>query len=119
MTDIAYVDQNTRRSRAVIAGNTVYLAGHTADDRSANVAEQTRNVLGKIEALLNECGSGKDRLVSVTIWLASMDDFAAMNAVYDAWIVPGRAPARACGKVEMALPDIRVEIIATAVLKGG
>jgi enamine deaminase RidA (YjgF/YER057c/UK114 family) len=116
VTDITYIDQNHRRSRVVIANNTVYVAGHTAEDRSQDAAGQTRQILAKIEQLLAEAGTSKEKLLSVTIWLASMKDFAAMNAIYDAWIVPGHQPARACGQVGLALPDILVEIIAMASL---
>jgi enamine deaminase RidA (YjgF/YER057c/UK114 family) len=43
-----------------------------------------------------------------------MDDFDAMNAVYDAWVVPGDAPTRCCGRVELADPAYRVEIVVIA-----
>ncbi|WP_233237095.1 RidA family protein [Bordetella sp. LUAb4] len=113
---ITRLDQNTRRSRAVIHNGTVYLAGHTADDRSLDVAGQTRQVLAKVDEMLAASGTDKSKALMVTIWLADMQDFAAMNSVYDAWIVPGQAPARCCGKVELAAPDIRVEIMVTAAL---
>lgn len=114
MTDITRLDQNARRSRAVIHGDTVYLAGQTADDRSADIAGQTRQVLAKIDEMLAAAGTDKSRLLNVTIWLKSMADFNAMNAVYDAWVVPGQTPARCCGQVELAASDIRVEIMAIA-----
>ncbi|WP_419897622.1 RidA family protein [Roseomonas sp. USHLN139] len=114
MTDISRLDQNARRSRAVIHGNTIYLAGHTADDRSQDVTGQTKQVLAKIDEMLAASGSDKSKLLNITIWLADMADFAAMNAVYDAWVVPGHTPARCCGAVTLALPDIRVEIMAVA-----
>lgn len=113
---ITRLDQNTRRSRAVVHGGTVYLAGHTADDRSADVAGQTRQVLAKIDEMLTAAGTDKSRLLSVTIWLGSMQHFADMNTVYDAWIAPGEAPARCCCAVELAAPDILVEIMVTAAL---
>ena len=114
MTDISRLDQNARRSRAVIHGDTIYLAGHTADDRSQDAAGQTRQVLAKIDEMLAASGSDKSKLLNITISLADMADFAAMNAVYDAWVVPGHTPARCCGAVTLALPDIRVEIMAVA-----
>jgi enamine deaminase RidA (YjgF/YER057c/UK114 family) len=114
LTDIAFLDQNARRSRAVVHGGTVYLAGQTADDRTAGIAEQTRQVLAKIDEMLAAAGTDKSRLLNVTIWLASMGDFAGMNAVYDAWVVEGRRPARCCSAVQLAAPDIRVEIMAVA-----
>lgn len=114
MTEITRLDQNSRRARAVVHGNTVYLAGHTADDRSADAAGQTRQVLAKIDEMLAAAGTDKSKLLNVTIWLADMADFAAMNEIYDAWVVPGHTPARCCSAVTLALPDIRVEIMAVA-----
>lgn len=111
---ITRLDQNTRRSRAVIHGDTVYLAGHTAADRSQDIGGQTRQVLAAIDQMLGEAGTDKSKLLNVTIWLSSMEHFAGMNAVYDAWIVPGQAPARCCGAVQLAAPDILVEIMVTA-----
>lgn len=114
MTDITRLDQNARRSRAVIYGNTVYLAGQTADERSADAAGQTRQVLAKIDEMLAAAGTDKSKLLNVTIWLADMADFAPMNEVYDAWVVQGSTPARCCGAVTLALPNIRIEIMAIA-----
>jgi len=116
MSDITRIDQNTRRARAVVHNNTVYVAGHTADDRSADVEGQTRQVLAKIDEMLQEAGTDKSRLLNVTIWLKTMEDFNAMNRVYDSWIVAGNAPARCCGALELAAPDILVEIMVTAAL---
>ena len=114
MTEITRLDQNSRRARAVVHGDTVFLAGHTADDRTADAAGQTRQVLNKIDEMLAAAGTDKSKLLNVTIWLADMADFAAMNEIYDAWVVPGHTPARCCGAVTLALPDIRVEIMAVA-----
>ncbi len=109
------IDVGQRMSQAVVHGNTVYLAGQVGEPGS-DVAEQTRQALDKLEALLERAGSDKTRLLQVTIWLADMADFAAMNAVWDAWIAPGAAPARACGESRLATPDYRVEVIAVAAL---
>lgn len=114
--DIVRLDQNARRSRAVIAGGMVYLAGQVADDKSLDIGGQTRQVLQKIDDLLAQAGTTRDRLVTAQIWLASMSDFAGLNAVWDAWVVPGETPTRCCGKVELADPDFRVEIVVTALL---
>lgn len=113
---IVRLDQNARRSRAVIAGGMVYLAGQVADDKTLDIGGQTRQVLQKIDDLLAQAGTTRDRLVTAQIWLASMSDFAGLNAVWDAWVVPGETPTRCCGKVELADPDFRVEIVVTALL---
>lgn len=110
------IDRNHRRSRAVVVGNMVYLGGQVADDRSTGIEAQTKATLAKIDALLAEAGSSRDRLISATIWLKTMDDYDGMNRVWDSWIDPENPPARACGEVRMAYDDIRVEIIATATI---
>jgi enamine deaminase RidA (YjgF/YER057c/UK114 family) len=113
---IVRLDQNARRSRAVIAGGMVYLAGQVADDKTLDIGGQTRQVLQKIDDLLAQAGTTRDRLVTAQIWLASMSDFAGLNAVWDAWVVPGETPTRCCGQVELADPAFRVEIVVTALL---
>lgn len=100
-----------RMSQLVVHGDTVYLAGQVANDPSdSSVAGQTRDVLAKIDGLLAEAGSDKSKLLSATIWLKTMDDFQAMNAVWDAWVAPGNTPARACVEARLARPEFVVEI---------
>jgi enamine deaminase RidA (YjgF/YER057c/UK114 family) len=114
MTAIVRIDQNARRSRASVYGDLVFLAGQVADDKDGDITKQTREALAKVDDMLSRAGTDKSRLLSVQIWLKTMDDFAAMNAVYDAWVVPGDTPTRCCGKVELADPAYRIEIVAIA-----
>jgi enamine deaminase RidA (YjgF/YER057c/UK114 family) len=114
MNDIVRIDQNARRSRASVFANLVFLAGQVADDKAGDIAAQTREVLAKIDDLLGRAGTDKSRLLNVQIWLKSMDDFEAMNAVYDAWVVQGQTPCRACGTANLADPLYRIEVIAIA-----
>jgi len=109
----------TRMSQAVVHNGTVYLAGQVAQDKpGASVTEQTANILERIEALLAEAGSDKNHLLSATIWLNTMDDFAEMNAVWDAWVPEGAAPARAgVESPRLARPDYTVEIGIIAAVK--
>ena len=101
----------TRMSQVVVHGDTVYLAGHVALDKpGASAAEQTANILERIDGLLTEAGSDKTKLLRATIWLASMDDFGEMNGVWDAWVPEGHAPVRACVESRLASPDFTVEI---------
>ena len=116
MSDILRLDQNHRRSRCVVYAGTVYLAGQVAEDKTAGIVEQTRQALGKVDELLSDAGTDRSRLLSATIWLRDMDDFAAMNSVWDAWVVPEATPARCCGKVELADPGYLVEIVVVAAL---
>ena len=112
---IKRLDPGKRMSQAVIHNGIAYLAGQVgAPDTS--LTEQTTAVLAQIDALLAEAGTDKSRLLTATIWLADMADFAAMNAVWDAWVDPANPPARATGEVKLATPDYRVEIIVTAAL---
>ncbi len=103
-------------SQATVHGDTVYLAGIVADQRKGtSVADQTRQVLARIDELLAKTGSDKSRLLKATIWLRDIASFDEMNSVWDAWVVPGETPARACVESRMAAPDILVEIQVTAV----
>ncbi len=105
-----------RMSQAVSAAGLLYVAGQVAGDRKAGIAEQTRDVLGKIDALLAEAGTDKSKLVAVNVFLPNIADFDAMNTVYDAWIDPQNPAARACVEARLADPDLRVEMTAVAVL---
>ena len=101
-----------RMSQAVVHGDTVYLAGQVAQGApGGTVTEQTQAILAQIDGLLAEAGTDKSKALSATIWLCSMDDFAEMNAVWDAWVSPGNTPCRACVESpRLASPDFTVEI---------
>ena len=101
---------NQRMSQIVIHGDTVYLAGQVAADAGADITVQTQQVLQKIETLLEEAGSDKSRILSAQIWLSNIAHFAQMNAVWDAWVAAGHAPARACIEARLASPDLLVEV---------
>lgn len=108
---------NQRMSQAVIHGNTVYLAGQVAQNAPGNsVTKQTEDILKSIDGLLAESGSDKSKLLTATIWISSMDDFAEMNAVWDAWVAEGNPPCRACTEARLASPKFTVEIMVTAAL---
>lgn len=111
---IERLDTGRRMSQAVMHGDTIYLAGQVGE-AGATVADQTRQALARVDALLERCGSSRERILQATIWLADMDaDFAEMNAVWDEWVPEGAAPARAAGEARLALPDLRVEVIVVA-----
>ncbi|MCS0505069.1 RidA family protein [Ancylobacter mangrovi] len=114
MNDMTRIDQNHRRSRAIVHNGIVYTAGQVPDDMSLDIAGQAQQVLDKIDDLLKEAGSERGRILTAQVWLRTMEDFAVFNAVWDAWVVAGRTPTRCCGKVEMNNPACRVEILVTA-----
>ncbi len=84
--------------------------GHVVD---GDVAVQTDRVLQNLRAILEAAGSSLDAVVKTTVFLADMDDFAAMNAVYARYFRPP-APARATVQVARLPRDVRVEIDAVA-----
>lgn len=113
MTDIIRIEPGKRMTNAVVHNGIVYLAGVVGEPRG-DVASQTREVLAEIDRLLALAGSDKTRILRAQIWLADIATFEQMNAVWDAWVAPGQAPARATGEARLATPDYLVEIIVTA-----
>ena len=104
-------------SRIVIHNDTVYLCGQVCADASKDITEQTQTMLDKVDALLEQAGSDREHMLSATVYVRDMKDFAAMNAVWDAWVPEGHAPARACVEARMARPELLVEISVIAAVK--
>lgn len=106
---------NGRMSKAVVFNNTIYLCGQTCGE--GDIKEQTAGVLAKIEDLLNQYGSDKEHILSITVYVKDMKYFADMNSVYDAWVVDGHEPARACVEAKMAREQLLVEMSVVAAVK--
>lgn len=113
MAEITRLHSGARMSQAVIHGDLVFLAGQVGAPGEP-VAQQARVALANVDQLLAEAGSGRDRILSATIWLADMADFDEMNTVWDAWVDPADPPARATGEARLASPDYRFEVIIVA-----
>ena len=108
-------DSGPRLSRVVIHGDTVYVAGLTADKTAGqSVAAQTQEILAAIDGLLAKAGTDKSKLLQATVWLQDIRTVDEMNKVWDAWIAPGCAPARACIEARLQSPAKMVEIRVTA-----
>jgi enamine deaminase RidA (YjgF/YER057c/UK114 family) len=104
-----------RMSKAVVHGNTVYLAGIVADAaKGKSVTEQTKDILAQIDGLLAKAGTDKSKLLTANIWITDMANFAEMNAVWDTWVSAGNTPARATVEAKLAAPDYKVEIMVVA-----
>ncbi len=103
-----------RMSRLVVRGDTVYLCGLTANDPSADIKGQTKQVLDKIDHYLAEAGTDKSRLLQANLWIKDMALFADMNSVWNAWVDPQNPPARACVQANLARPGLLIEIMVTA-----
>ena len=101
-------------SKAVIHGDMIYLSGIVADDKSAGMKEQTKQVLAKIDAILAESGSNKTKIVSSVVYMSDMDLKDEMNEAGMAWMDPDCPPARAGVGVTLP-PDTLVEIMCIAV----
>lgn len=114
---IERIEIKQRMSRIVKHNGTIYLCGQVCADATKGIEEQTQTMLDKVETLLEQAGSSKEHMLSATIYLKTMADFAQMNAVWDAWVPAGHAPARACVEAAMARDVLLVEISVVAAEK--
>tara|TARA_Y100000034_G_scaffold32829_1_gene40303 strand:+ start:100 stop:453 length:354 start_codon:yes stop_codon:yes gene_type:complete len=114
---IERIHTKQRMSRIVIHNNTVYLCGQVCADATKDITEQTQTMLDKVDALLEEANSDREHILSATVYIKDMKDFAEMNAVWDAWVPEGHAPARACVEAAMARPELLVEVSVIAAQK--
>jgi len=115
-------------SFGVVHGDIVHLAGITANplvlgtgssrgaaDALGDVADQTRKILARIDALLATAGTTKANLLSAQVWLTDMKNFAAHNDAWNEWVDPKNPPVRAClQSPQLFLPGLLVEIMVTA-----
>jgi enamine deaminase RidA (YjgF/YER057c/UK114 family) len=113
--ELKYIQPGNWNSRAVVHGDTVYLSGIVADDRSLSTKDQTAQVLAKIDALLAGVGSDKTRILSATVYMADLGEKDDMNAAWMAWMDLAHPPARAAVGVELT-PGTKVEIMCCAAL---
>ncbi|MBY0533013.1 MAG: RidA family protein [Xanthobacteraceae bacterium] len=112
---IQRIEPGPRMAQAVVYNNTVYLAGQVADKtKGKSVTEQTKEVLEIIDDLLEQAGTDKSKLVQTQIFLPDISNFAEMNKIWEAWVLPGNVPARATIEAKLASPDYRVEIMVVA-----
>ena len=109
-------DVGPRMSEMAVHNGVCYLAGQVAADGGQDISGQTRQVLAAIDALLARAGTDKRKILRCQIFLADLADFPAMNAVWEAWVVPGHTPPRATVQAALARPEWKVEMIVTAAL---
>ncbi len=115
MSQITRYGTGARMSEAVSYNGIIWLAGQVGRPED-DVTAQTKTCLAEVDRLLAAAGTDKTRILSAQIWLADISDFAAMNAVWDAWVPAGHTPARATGEAKLAAPAYKVEVIVTAAL---
>lgn len=120
MTDITRIETSPRLSRAVVCNGVAYLSGLTARERNNDVASQTRQVLDRIDEELAKAGSHKSRILFAQIFMKDIKShFGGMNAVWEAWMPSGCAPARSTVEAVLALPDLLLEVVITAQVDPG
>ena len=108
-------------SQAVMAGGWLYCSGQVALDPdtgellgAGDVAEETRQTLRNLQAVLRAAGAEANRVVRTTVYLVDLADFATVNGLYAEVFGAGVAPARACVQVAALPKGARVEIDAVA-----
>ncbi len=113
-SDITRIGMAARYSEAAVFNGVVYLAGMVPERGDTDITGQTEDVLEQVRLRLEEAGSDKSRILRTQIYLTDIGDITAMNAVWDAWVVPGTAPPRATVQAALANPAYRIEIVVTA-----
>jgi enamine deaminase RidA (YjgF/YER057c/UK114 family) len=112
--DIQRMHVGARLSEAAVFNGVVYLAGMVPECEATDIRSQTADVLQQIELRLAEAGSDKTRILRTQIYLKDITDIAAMNEVWDAWVVAGSAPPRATVQAALANPVYLIEVVVTA-----
>lgn len=105
---IQRINPQAQWSDAVVHNGTAYFV--EVPETGSDLTQQTLALLAQAEHTLAKVGSDKCHLLHATIYLKHMDDRAAFNALWAAWLPEGCAPARVCVRAEMASPDYLLEI---------
>jgi len=115
LANIQYLETDDEKySQVTVHGSTAYFAGQA--ELGDGIVEQTKNTLAECDRVLALAGTDKRNLLSVMVWLRDMNDYAAFNRTYAAWLDQSRKPVRACVRSEMALSEYLVEIQMTAAI---
>ena len=122
-TDSAPAPVGPYNQAIAVSGQMIFVAGQIPLDPSkgvivgdGDVTKQTEQVMVNLEAILTEAGARFEDVAKTTVFLADMNDFAAMNAVYAKYFSEATAPARACVEVSRLPKDVLVEIDCIAVI---
>ena len=114
MSRILRTEASAIFSRAVEYHGFVYTQGLVPRKAEAGITEQVRDVLAQIDEVLELHGTDSTRLLQAQIWLKDINDRAALNEAWSAWLPEGQAPARALVQAALADPRWLVEIMVTA-----
>jgi enamine deaminase RidA (YjgF/YER057c/UK114 family) len=108
---------NARLSRVVVHRGIAYIAGTGPETATLSVSDQAREVLEKIDGFLKQANTDRSKLLSATVWVKNLDDLPDINAVWDAWIPTGCAPARACVQATPARSEFALAVAVTAAVE--
>lgn len=111
--------ERARASQISVHNGTVYFAA-TPDrpfDPGASAAEQTRQMLKRVDERLKLAGSDKSMILAAHVMISDMRHFSDMNGAWDEWVDQQSPPVRACGACDLGSPDMKVEVIITAAVK--
>ena len=111
MAKIIRTEANAIMSKVVEYHGFVFTQGMVARDLSLDVEGQTRDILEQLDSVLEEHGTDSSRLLQAQIWLKDINDRAAFNTLWQAWLPEGEAPARACVQAVLADPRMLVEVM--------
>ncbi len=110
--------QNLPFSDGIVAGNTLYIAGQQGADENGKLKDgigpQTHGALEAVQKVVKSAGFEMKDIVSVTVYLADINDFAEMNKAYSS-IMPDPKPARATVQAAALVGGAKIEISAIAV----
>lgn len=109
MSSITRLGAGRRWSDVVIFGGIARWV-EVADDASLDARGQMQQIFDQIDATLARVNSRRERLLEVTIFLSDLSDASTLNTLWDAWVVAGQAPIRACVQAGLS-GTYRVEMI--------
>lgn len=122
-TDAAPAPVGPYNQAIAATGQMIFVAGQIPLDPktgeiigTGDITQQTEQVMANLEAILTAAGANWSNVAKTSVFLADMNDFAAMNAVYARYFDEATAPARACVQVSRLPKDVRVEIECIAVV---
>jgi enamine deaminase RidA (YjgF/YER057c/UK114 family) len=111
MSDIRRIQNNGRLSKVTVHNGVLYMTGQIAeDDAGKDITRQTQEVLRRIDALLEEAGTDKSRILKAYLYVADMATFGEINAVWDRWVAVGHEPARTTIEAQLTAPHYGIEI---------
>lgn len=103
-----------RMSKGTYTDGMLFTCGEVATDKTKDAFGQTQEILAALDETMRQAATDKTRILSATVWLADIKDFAEMNRAWDAWVPAGQTPARATVEVKLVSATAKVEIAIVA-----